>query len=266
MNIKEMLAADFGIEVKIASGSGLRAHPYVIEACSAAEAVRTQLNLLRGLGRGRRELWRLLSVETPVGENAGLQAVRIEAVRFPDEEIVTEKRALYFDITAVEGVPDAAAPVVDWSDIRSAFAAVSQVGWLHFDWAIDNAAGRNALDTSLFYSGAGAKATIYVYDPDPSYAGLSPTEVRTRELTAVCSEVQLYNPGAEMPWPTLISGPFALQHFLIGDDLSVVGIALLGPHLLKLRLTYFDDLKMRELMNATLHEFAALVTAHQDGQ
>jgi hypothetical protein len=149
MNVKKMLAADFGLEVKIAGGSGLRADPYVIEACSAADAVRTPLNLLRGLGRGRGELWRLLSVESPVGENAGRQAVRIEAVRFTDEEIITEKRALYFVITAVEGIPDASAPVIEWSDVRTAFAAVSQVGWLHFDRAIDNAAGRDALDTAL---------------------------------------------------------------------------------------------------------------------
>ena len=262
MGVKEILAADFGIEVKIASGTGLRADPYVIEACSTVEAVRTQLNLLRGLGRGRRELWRLFNVETPVGENAGIQAVRIEAVRFTDEEIITEKRALYFDITAVEGVPDAGVPVIEWSDVRTAFAAISQVGWLHFDKAIDNAAGKNSMDTSLFYSGAGAKATLYVYDPDPSHAALSPIEVRTRELMAACSQIQLANLSAEAPWPTLISGPFALQHYIIGDDLSVVGIAHLGRRVLKLRLTYFDDRKMRELMNATIHEFAALARVH----
>jgi hypothetical protein len=205
----------------------------------------------------------LFSVETPVGENAGVQAVRIEAVRFTDEEIITEKRALYFDITAVEGVPDAGVPVIEWSDVRTAFAAISQVGWLHFDKAIDNAVGKNSLDTSLFYSGAGAKATLYLYDPDPSHAALSPLEVRTRELTAACSQVQSGNPLAKAPWPTLISGPFALRHYLIGGDLSVVGIAYLGRHVVKLRLTHFDDLKMRELMNSTIHDFAALVTVHQ---
>ncbi len=263
MGIRELLAADFGIEVKVARGGGLRADPYVIEACSNVEAVRTQLSLLRGLGRGRCELWRLLGVETSVGENAGFQSVHIEAVRFTHEEIITEKRAIYFDTSAVEGVPDAGVPFVEWSDVRTPFTATSQVGWLHFDRTINNSIGKNSLDTSLFYSGAGAKATLYVYDPDPSHAALSPLEVRSRELTAACSQVQLANPSARAPWPTLISGPFALQHYLIGNDLSVVGIAHLGRHALKLRLTYFDDLKMRELMKSTIHEFAALVKVHQ---
>ena len=49
-DIKATLKADFNVDVKIARGIGQRADPFVIEACSAAEAVRTQLDLLRGLG------------------------------------------------------------------------------------------------------------------------------------------------------------------------------------------------------------------------
>ncbi len=181
-------------------------------------------------------------------------------LRFADKEIISETRALYFDITAVEGVPDAGVPVVEWSDVQTGFAAFSQVGWLHFDKAIDSAAGKSHLNTSLLYSGLGVKATLYVY---VSKFALSPIEAREQELTAACSLVQLAHPSAEMPWPTLPSGPFALQYFLIRDDLSVVGIAALGPHVLKLRLTYFDDPEMRKLMNATILEFAALVTRNQ---
>ena len=264
MNIKEMLRADFGIEVRIVRGIGQRDDPFVVEACSPAEAVRTQLDLLRCLGRGRSEMWRLLAVETAVGKNAGLQSIRIETVLFKEQEIVTEKRSLYFDISAVDGLPDAALPIVEWSDSRTDFVATYQVGWLHFDRATDNTANRRSLDTSLFYSGIGATATLYVYDPsDPSYAALSPTEVRARELTTASTQLKLANQSAESPWPILVRGRFALEHFLIGGDISVVGIALLGPHVLKLRLTYFDDPKMRELMSATVDEFEAIVSAHQ---
>ena len=78
MNLKEALKADFGIEVKIAGSSGGREDPFVIEACAAAEAVRSQLDLLRGLGRGRRELWRLLAVDNGAGGSADLQSSRLK--------------------------------------------------------------------------------------------------------------------------------------------------------------------------------------------
>ena len=68
MSLREALKADFGIEVRVNRGSGQRDDPFVIEPCTAAEAVRTQLDLPRGLSRGRRELWRLLTVE-PAGDD-----------------------------------------------------------------------------------------------------------------------------------------------------------------------------------------------------
>jgi hypothetical protein len=38
--------------------------------------------------------------------------------------------------------------------------------------------------------------------------------------------------------------------------MTVAGVAVLGRHFLKLRLTFVDDLKMRELMRETIHELA----------
>jgi hypothetical protein len=39
--------------------------------------------------------------------------------------------------------------------------------------------------------------------------------------------------------------------------MTVVGVALHGPYFVKVRLTYFDDLKMRELMTASLQRLAS---------
>jgi hypothetical protein len=41
---------------------------------------------------------------------------------------------------------------------------------------------------------------------------------------------------------------------LIGDDLSVAGVADLGKYLLKFRLTFQDNLDMRKLMNRPVAE------------
>ena len=63
MNLRQLLKADFEIEVLVQGGTGLADDPFVIEPCSGGGATRTQLNLLRGLERGRGELWRLLEAE-----------------------------------------------------------------------------------------------------------------------------------------------------------------------------------------------------------
>jgi len=253
MNLRQSLKKDFGIEVLVEGGNGLRDDPFVIEPCSAMDATRAQLNLLRGLGRGRRELWRLLQVESVA---PAVQRLRIQTVLFTRDQIINETRGYYFDVRRVDGMPDAGTALIEWVDSRTTFSAIYQIGWLHFDRAINNSRDGAALDTSLFYSGIGAKATIYVYGQTTQELPLA--EARAKELQSVCSQVQAVHANAESPWPIWLIEPFALQHFLVGADMSVVGVAVLGRQCLKLRLTYLDDPKMRELMSDTVRELARL--------
>ena len=265
-HLRHTLKADYGIEVLVDSGSGLRDDPFVIEPCSAADATRTQLNLLRGLGRSRRELWRLLQVETIREVAPAVQCLGIETVKFPPNEIISEKRAYHFDVSRVDGVPFAGVPLIEWTDPRTTFSAVSQIGWLHFDGTIDNGQDNHALDISLQYSALGAKATISVYGSvNQSLEERLPEDNRAKELQSVCSQVQMMYGNAKAPWPVHLIEPFALQAFLIGEQLSVVAVAVLGQQFLKLRLTYFDDLKMRELMYETVHELARLAHTSELG-
>jgi hypothetical protein len=259
MKLRQALMDDFGIEVLLERGSGQRDDPFVIEPCSAAEATRTQLNLLRGLGRGRGELWRLLQAEAAPEVAPAVQRLRIETVLFTPEQIETETRAYYFDVSRVLGVPDAGVPLIEWNDSRATFSAVSQIGWLHFDGAIDNSNTLEVLDTTLMYSALGAKAAIYVYDPSDRYSEVDPSaELRDKELKTVSDQIRAIYSNAVAPWPVRITEPFALQYFLLGENLSVAGVALPGRHFLKFRLTYFDDPKMRELMEETILELARL--------
>jgi hypothetical protein len=256
MNLRQLLKRDFGIEVLVQGGTGLADDPFVIEPCSATDATRTQLNLLRGLERGRGELWRLLEAE-PVAP--AVQRLRINTVLFTPDEIINETRRYYFDISRVDGVPDAGTPLIEWEDPRTTFSATYQIGWLHFDRATLNNQSEDVLDTSLHYSSMGAKATIYIYDSaDRLGRELSPAECRAKELENVCDEIRALQPNLDAPWPVQIAEPFAFQAFLSGEDMTIAGIALLGRLFLKLRLTFFDDPKMRELMQETIQDVVRL--------
>ena len=256
MNLRQLLKADFGIEVLVQGGTGLADDPFVIEPCSATDATRTQLNLLRGLERGRGELWRLLEAQ-PVAP--AVQRLRIETVLFTRDEIITEIRGYYFDVSQVDGVPDAGTPFIEWEDPRTTFSATYQIGWLHFDRTTPNNQGKDVLDTTLHYSSVAAKATIYVYDSaDPFTWERSPAECRAEELESVCDEIRAIQPDLEAPWPVQITEPFAFQAFLSGENMTIAGIAVLERLFLKLRLTFFDDPKMRELMQETIQDVVRL--------
>ncbi len=254
MNLKDALKTDFGIEVLISKGIGAADDPFVIEPCSVLNAVRSQLNVLRGISRGRGELWRLLTAEDAHDVGPSIQRLRIETVLFKPDEIVTETRGYYFDIGHVNGIPNANAPFIEWADSRTRFQASFQICWWHFDSLIDNKPDQAALDVTLQYSTIGAKAAIYIYGQSDQFLQ---TDI-AREFLSVCDQVRVLYPNAETPWPETEIGPFKMQHFLIGEDLSVAGVGVLGSHYLKLRLTYFDDLKMRELMNASIRELCQL--------
>src|SRR5262249_9097492 len=137
--------------------------------------------------------------------------------------------------------------------------ATYQIGWLNFDGATPNNQSKDVFDTSLNYSSVGAKATIYIYDSaDPFTRERSPTERRAKELQSVCDEIRAVQPNLEAPWPVQIAEPFAFQAFLSGEAITIAGIALLERLFLKLRLTFFDDLKMRELMHETVEDVVRL--------
>jgi hypothetical protein len=111
---------------------------------------------------------------------------------------------------------------------------------------------------SLFYSTIGAKATLFICQPSGA-AAAAPVGIErcAAELKSTFAQITSLYPNAECPWDVAIIEPLLLQHFLIGDHLSVAGVADLGKHLLKFRLTFQDDLKMRELMNLSIVDLRA---------
>jgi hypothetical protein len=254
--LRDALKADFGIDVLLERGTGTRDDPFVILPCPAVVAARTQLDLLRGLERGRGELWRLLRVEAGPELDPGMQQLGIEVVRFTPDQVIRERRGYYFDLSQVDGMTKPLSPVV-WEDARTRFRPVAQLGWLHFDQSIDNCLGDARLDTTLLYSCILGTLNVYIYEPMPgSPENLPIEERRARELRMVSAGVRHVHPDAVSPWPVQVIGPFAVENFLIGKNLSVAGVASCETHFVKFRLSFADGPEMRDLMGATIQALA----------
>ncbi len=260
MTISETIKADFGLDVLIQSGNGTRAEPFVLEPCTAEVATAAQLNFLKGLGLGRREIWRLKAVENIRTQSANVQKVTIETVSFTDTQVISERRSYYYDLCNVDGIPDVANPPPIWFNKQVGIAAPPQIGWLHFDKQIDHSRGTGELNTSLQYSGLGSKLALYFNKNPNTLPGEPPAERMGAEFNFSCGDVVRVNPDAEAPWPPFEFGPFLGTFFLIDQQLSLVAVTCRGDYFIKIRHTFFDDPKMRELMQQTTDELIDIAT------
>ncbi len=257
MNIRDLLKDDFGIDVRIASGMGSRNDPFVLEPCSVEDAARTQLETMRGLGMGRGQLWRTLEWK-PCEEGPATEVFRRQAVRFEPEQIETLQLASYFDSRAVSGSPCSLHPLTVWRGPEGTPSLPYELGWLHFDSASSASDEPGHLNETVYYSGQGVKATVYVYSR--AEADQRPTaEARKAELANVVAMAKGMNPQIEAPWPTMAAGPLSLQYLLADKNMTVAGVAASDRYFVKVRMTYFDDLKMREMMNSFLTALAERV-------
>lgn len=83
-------------------------------------------------------------------------------------------------------------------------------------------------------------------------------------MTLVVAEVKL--PDLQDPWPQHQLGPFSTKVFLSGDDVTIVAVAVCGSFFVKLRLTHFDDPKVRSMMAFSFQALADVVTAAEATQ
>ncbi len=241
------------IESIVRSGNGTRDSPFVIGPCNGNDAALAQLNVLREFGRSRRAFWRVTTLD-PVG--AGVEVIGAEVVEFSAEEVTTTQWRFYFDLSAVEGSPCSLHPLLVWTGPEN-FALPYELGWLHFNGFKNNSSDPAVVDLSFAYGGPAAKATVYLYSRSPS------TKTKQAELYDALSAIS--GEGVSDPWPEASIGPFLTKFLITGQDLTIAAIAELGPFFVKLRLTHFDDVKIREMMGRVIHDLSRIIKSAKGG-
>ena len=81
--IKNLLKQDFGMDLDISGGLGQsRDDPIVVLCHSDSKAAHTELLVLRGLGKGRRVLWRSVGTHQIPNSAGMMHQIGIETERF----------------------------------------------------------------------------------------------------------------------------------------------------------------------------------------
>ena len=250
------LNADFGVELDIEGGTGKKTAPIIVTSQTVEEAVATQMQVLRCIGKGRRIAWRLLSQEAA---DIAPKAVRtiIETVEYAGDEVVTQREAYYFVLEALPAGFSAAVPEPSgFEDPTSGLRLPYQLGWLHYDGFTDYEAKAAGMGCSGAYGGFGVKGTVYVYRADcPAEADGADVEAARREFARAVAELVDLNPGAKPEREDVIRDSAGRPRFLYSQyglaDQSVSSILLTARHgrYVKFRMTW-------EGSDAKIHEIA----------
>lgn len=261
VNIREMLKRDFGLDLHISGGLGQRRDdPIVIQDTSPLSASITELQVLRGIGMGRRVLWRTLA-RTPIQDDSTtLEQVKIETKEVTNTEVITQVENYYFDISA-SVQKGKSLPLAVTTSKGCRHNLPYELGWLHYDGSIDNEPQNPGLGQSIAYGAPGTKVTIYVYDKQQTNIPSSIEAVPViREFESAQSDLLKAHPAAVPLAPAFSSKVLHIRPFEVDGEVSLVALGVCQGKFVKVRLTHVDDPILHEVARRFFSEMNALLS------
>jgi len=236
-----MLNRDFGLELKISGGYGQsRDDPIVVLDSNKADASITEMEVLRGIGIGRRIIWRTM-VRIPITHmQRSLEKIQIETQQVIKNQIITELENYYFDVNIADADDKPLPTAIAYLDKKLKLELPYEIVYLHYQGMIDYESTSAGFGESFAYDCMGIKATVYVYDKNLS--DIDEPAVH-RELEISSSELVAENPAASrlrkerlLKYQRLL-----IRTFMIDGDISILAIGTIRSKFVKLRITFDND-------------------------
>lgn len=267
-NLKEALKRDFDIDINISTGLGQsREDPIVILDTSPSDAAITEMNVLRGLGMGRRVVWKVLSHAPISHEGKILEQVKIESKSFSDTEIETLTTNFYFDIglstSKGEILPNGIAYVDDETKISMPF----EIGSLHYKGIIHNEVDEPGLGVSILYGAPGIKATIYIYDMNIKDIPLDfSSSIVHEQYKQIVNDFKTANPKSivtrEAEYNTA-----CIYEFFVTDETheenALIALSVVRGKFVKLRITSIYDSELNKITIESFKQFQNIVGSYR---
>lgn len=261
VSIRELLKRDFGLDLHISGGLGQRSDdPIVILDTTPLSASLTQMQVLRGIGKGRGVLWRTLA-RTPFQDaSTAIEQVKIETKEITNTEVISQVENYYFDVSA-SAQRGKSLPLAETASRGCGRNLPYELGWLHYDGSIDNERQNPGLGHSIEYGAPGTKATIYVYDhaltniPSSIEAG-----VVVREFENAQGDLLKVHPTAVSVAPAFSSKTLHIRPYKVDGNVSLVGLGVCRGKFVKVRLTHVDDPILHDVAKAFLSDMHSLLS------
>ena len=262
--IKALLHKDFGLDLNISGGSGQSiSDPIEINADKADRAAHTELLVLRGLGQGRKILWRSISAQVLDGENSKRIIQRkLETKEVTSAQIISQIENYYFERVNAPISSDPLSPgLTVFYDEKAKLSFPYELGWLHFDGHHDYEQDAPGLGYSLAYNAPGIKSTVYVY-PIPDRADRQ--NINATELERAKSEtVRVYGEDFyDHEWDAIHESDHSAYFYIPkgeSDSLSLIFVATKGDYFVKVRSSMEDDPLMRDISSDFIKMVRSLI-------
>ena len=263
MDLRQMLLKDFNKNLPISGGFGQSIdEPIQITTSNSDEAAFAQLEVARCIYGVNARYWRLIerkAVPTSVGR---IEKMNFEIKFIEGDQVVTEVRSFYFDLSAVELRSEEMLPItrIPLGD-RFGVALPWQLGWFHFDRLIDNETDNPGLGVSVAYSAPEAKLMIYAYDKGQSQTIIDqPDESAQKEFNQAAQDFEVFYTNDQAFREHEHKG----VRFKTYNENNVFSVLLLAPFrdfFFKLRLTLdsANEAYMFECAWSTVMAFASMV-------
>ncbi|HET6622108.1 MAG TPA: hypothetical protein VFG64_19365 [Dongiaceae bacterium] len=237
ISLRDLIQKDFGVDLPIAGGYGASADdPILIMTEDPACAARTQMQVLRCIGRGREILWRRLSCTRLDRKDRSLDQVAIETKAIDPQRVTTTRANYYFDVTAADSANNGLPAAPGFLDQTSGIELPFEIGWLHFESVLENKPDIAGHGCVIAHVALGIKATVYIYLPEnPQARRLD--ELAAIEFDAAVGDVVTMNPQLDPVSGPRVTGRFLRQDFRSRDERSVLALAVANDRLVKVRMT-----------------------------
>jgi hypothetical protein len=265
MSIKQLLFDDFGYDLNIAGGSGQSADdPIHVLSETEQDAYQTQYMVLRGIGRGRKVIWRTLEINRTSKETSQLLQYKIETQDVSDSEIITQIENYYFLVNKTISTSDMG---ISWNkpiaheDLEILIKFPRGLSWLHFGEMVDYESRTPELGYSLGYGAPGIKATIFVY---PIINDVSDSPAYLMELKKARMEIiQVHGENAiKQEWEISEEENHAVYFYIPQtepDNISALLVTELHGYFIKVRITLLNEKFMREVAKEFHYEILNII-------
>lgn len=260
--LRELLLADFGIDLPIHGRSSDRNDPLCIETTLPERASRIQMDFVRCIFRRLNFHWRTVAKERLSINGRDIEKLTHEVRYVEDGNVVAERRSHYFDVSMAMPASGDTTPHchIDLGE-AAPFNPPYQLGWMNYSSITTYEALGPGMGLSLLYGAPFSKVTVYIYDKEMDQIDCRATPALFHDEFALAVDGLAIALPQAVPVKEAAVEDLLFKSFVVDSDYTCVMLMTAMNHFIKVRATIggSEDKYVFDCLMESLSDIAAWV-------